>query len=308
MPPEVAVCIVTYNSESDIGSALRALLEQDVETQIHVWDNASRDGTVAEVAKFPAARLHTDGINLGFCAANNRLLALTQAPFVLFLNPDARLRPGCLQTLLTTLKAAPPETAGVGPKMIKPAGDDGEIIIDSVGIALSRRNLSPHDKGQGEPDRGQYDRPGPSFGSSFACALWKRSAIEKLRINGEFLDEDFFAYYEDVDVCWRAARLGLTFWYEPRAVCEHRRGRPEDHGAALAARAFVNRYLMVIANEDGKRGLTYLLWIIPRECLRLIWKCFEIKGFAVAWRMLAGDWADAWLKRRLLREKAGESR
>lgn len=308
MPPEVAVCIVTYNSEPDIGPALQAVLAQGMETEIHVWDNASRDGTVAEVAKFPAAQLHTDSLNLGFCAANNRLIALTETPYLLFLNPDTRLRPGCLAALLATLKNAPPTVAGVGPKMLKPAPPGGNPVIDSVGIALSRRNLSPHDRGQGEPDQGQYDRPGPAFGSSFACALWRRSAIEKLRINGNFLDEDFFAYYEDVDVCWRAARLGFSFLYEPRAVCEHRRGRPENHGFALAARAFVNRYLLLIANENGARGLAYLLWTVPRELLRLVWKCIEIKGFAVAWRMLAGDWSGAWLKRRLIREKAGEGR
>jgi len=301
MPPEVAICIVTHNSERHIGPALAAVATQEGPLAVHVWDNASRDGTVDVVRVVPGVVLHRSDVNLGFCAANNRLIESTDEPFMLFLNPDTVLRPGCVAKLQQVLAAAPPDVAAVGPKLVKPGG----ATIDSAGIVLVRHKLSPHDRGDGEPDRGQFDIPGPYFGPSFACALWRREAIEALRLGGEFLDERFFAYFEDVDIAWRARRLGWRFLYEPAAVCEHERGRPDRHGVALAARAFVNRYLLWLANEDGDNGWSYLAWAIPREAARLVWKSFDIKGFFVVWRMLYQDWRGALRKRRLLAEKAG---
>jgi GT2 family glycosyltransferase len=298
MPPEVAVLLVAYNGEADLETALAAVAAQGAPCEIHVWDNASRDRTCEIAARHAEVVLHRSESNVGFCAANNRLLALTDAPYVLFLNPDARLLPGCLARLLETLASAPADVAGVAPKMLKPATAGEPRRIDSAGIVLARRRLAPHDRGEGEIDGGQYDAPGEIFGPSFACALWRREAIADVSLAGQFLDEEFFAYYEDVDVAWRARRLGRRFLYEPRAVCEHRRNLPARGGPALAARAFVNRWLLLLANEDGARGWTYLLCLVPRETARLLWKSLTVRGFAVAWRMAAAGWRGAWRKRR----------
>lgn len=305
MIPEIAVCLVTYQNEAEIGPALAAVRAQDIPCEIHVWDNASRDETRRIVRAFPAATLHESEINLGFCGGINRLVALTRAPYLLFLNPDTRLEPGCLRRLHATLADAPPDVAGVGPKLIKP-GEPRRI--DSAGMELHRRKMSPADRGEGREDRGQFDEPGESFGPSFACALLRREAVAALSLDGEFLDESFFAYYEDVDLAWRAWRRGYRFLYEPRAVCAHRRGHPEHHGPTLAARAFVNRYLLWIANEDGRDGWLYLLGRVPYELARLLWKCLQTPGFAVAWRMLAADWRRAWRKRRAVARLGGSPR
>ncbi len=299
MPAQAAICLVTHNDREVIGRALDAALAQEgVACEVRVWDNASRDGTLDEIARRPAAIVHASPINLGFCAANNELVAATDAPYVLFLNPDTELRPDCVRLLLAALASAPPRVAAVGPKLLRFA--DGDAIIDSTGMVLSKRDLSPHDRGQGEPDRGQYDQPGEYFGPSLACALFRREALAALSLDGKLLDESFFAYYEDVDLAWRAQRLGWTFRYEPRAICRHRRGSPRTHGPTLAARAFVNRYLLLIANEDGAAGLGYLWRLIPRELARLAWLSATIRGFGVAWRMLRDGWRGAWARRRLI--------
>jgi GT2 family glycosyltransferase len=305
VPPRVAVLIVTHDSEATIDAALVAAVAQEPAVEIHVWDNASRDGTRAIISRYPKVHLHLSEINLGFCAANNRLLERTSAPLVLFLNPDTRLAPNCVATLRAALESAEPWIACVGPKMIKPPVADQPMRLDSTGVELARERLSPHDRGEGEADHGQYDQPGEVFGVSFACALWRREAVAALTLDGEFLDEDFFAYYEDVDVAWRARRLGWRFRYEPRAICEHQRHRPAEHGVTLAARAFVNRYLLLIANEDGADGWAYLLWLVPREIARLAWKCLQVRGFGIAWRMLAAGWRKAWRKRHRLAALGG---
>jgi len=305
----VAVCIVTHDNKDVIGPALDAIAAQaGVDLEIHVWDNASRDGTREEIARRPAAILHSSEYNLGFCAANNRLIAATETPLILFLNPDTQLQPEGLARLVAALSPAPADVAGVGPKLLWFDQVDGAALIDSAGMRLSKDDLSPHDRGQGEIDRGQYDEPAEYFGPSFACALMRREAMAALAVENQLLDERFFAYYEDVDLAWRAQRLGWKFLYEPRAVCRHRRGQPQQHGVTLAARAFINRYLMLIANEDGRNGLEYLWRLLPRELARLIWKSIRIRGFAIAWRMLRDDWRYAWQKRRRLTALAGSRR
>ncbi|MDP8222651.1 MAG: glycosyltransferase family 2 protein [Candidatus Lernaella stagnicola] len=293
---ELAVQIVTYNSASDIEACLEALRDADLDMEIHVWDNASRDATVQTVRSHAEVSLHTSEINLGYCTANNRLLRKSTAEFVLFLNPDAQIGSRCLPRLLQTLRESPQNTAAVGPKMLKPGGR----VIDSAGIDLTTSRLAPRDLGAGEIDRNQYDTPGPSAGSSFACALWRREAVEAVTLNDEFLDEDFFAYFEDVDVCRRAHRLGWSFLYEPRAVCEHRRGHPADHGPTLEARAFVNRLLVFLVNENIRNNWLYLLFALPLEFARLVWRSVQTPGFGVAWRMLVQSWPKARRKHRAL--------
>ncbi len=300
----VAICVVTHNSAKVIGRALDAALAQEgVAVEVHVWDNASRDATREEIARRPAVRLHASPLNLGFCAANNELLAATQTPYVLLLNPDTELRPDCVRLLVAALAASPPRVAGVGPKLWRFDGD--APVMDSAGMVLSKADLSPHDRGQGEIDRGQFDQPGDYFGPSLACALLRREAVDALAIDGRLLDEALFAYYEDVDLAWRARRLGWSWQYEPRAICLHRRGHPQAHGPALAARAFVNRYLLLIANEDGVDGWGYLWRLLPRELLRMIWLTVRQPGFGVAWRMLRDGWRGAWARRRLIAARAG---
>ncbi|HPM77283.1 MAG TPA: glycosyltransferase [bacterium] len=302
MPPAVAICLVAFNNENVIGEALDAALAQEgIAFRVHVWDNAGRDGTVDVIERREGVTLHSSDVNLGFCAANNRLIERTDEPFILFLNPDTRLLPGCLATLAAALDAAPRDVAAVAPKLLQPARGEEPALIDSAGIVLAKETLSPYDRGQGEPDRGQFDAPAEIFGPTFACALWRREAVEALRVDGQFLDESFFAYYEDVDIAWRARRLGRRFLYVPGAVCLHRRGHPHAWGHTLAARAFVNRYLLLIANETGRDGYGYLWRLLPREAARLLWKSFKFKGFGIAWRMLAQDWRGAWAKRRRLR-------
>lgn len=301
MAAEVAILMVTYNNQDVIGFALDAALgQQGITAEIHVWDNASRDATRGEIRKRKRVTLHEAGINWGFSGGNNRLLDAVNAPFILFLNPDTQMQPDCLKELVNTLENAPPDVAGVGPKLLRASSPGAANLLDSTGIVLSKKNLSPFDRGQNESDHGQYDQSGDSFGPSLACALFRREAVEALALDGKLLDEDYFAYYEDVDLAWRARRLGWRFLYAPQAICLHRRGHPHAHGPTLAARAFVNRYLLLIANEDGSEGYRYLWRLVPWEIIRLFYKTFTIKGFGVAWRMLRENWAGAWRKRRLI--------
>src|SRR5258706_426452 len=69
----------------------------------------------------------------------------------------------------------------------------------------------------------QYDKPGEIFGPSGAAALYRRKALDDTAIDGQYFDEDFFAYREDADLAWRCRLLGWNAIYVPGAVALHRR-------------------------------------------------------------------------------------
>ena len=112
-------------------------------------------------------------------------------------------------------------------------------IIDSTGIYFTR-NMRHLDRGAEEIDRGQYDRVQYVFGATGAAALFRRGFIEDVSVEGEFFDEDFFAFREDADLAWRAQLMGWKCLYVPsadclaRAACDARAPRKPAAGDQLA--------------------------------------------------------------------------
>src|SRR5262249_50839389 len=144
--------------------------------------------------RFPRATLVENGRNLGFCAANNIGLARSRGDYVLFLNADAVLTPAYLEEALREMEA----DRAVGMVAGKVLRFDRRTI-DTAGQRLTRARRI-EERGYGEIDRGQYDEPGEVFSVCGAVALYRRAAIDSVTLDGEFFDEDFFAFWEDLDV------------------------------------------------------------------------------------------------------------
>ncbi|MBI4232484.1 glycosyltransferase family 2 protein, partial [Candidatus Peregrinibacteria bacterium] len=96
-------------------------------------------------------------------------------------------------------------------------------IIDTVGL-FAYKNRRVIDDGQGLIDEGQFDEECETFGVSGACPLYRREALEDVKIMDEYLDEDFFMYKEDVDLSWRFLLYGWKSLYYPKAIAYHGRG------------------------------------------------------------------------------------
>jgi GT2 family glycosyltransferase len=127
---------------------------------------------------------------------------------------------------------------------------DGKTL-DSTGIIMLReqRHL---DRGADQPDTGQFDAPEDVFGPSGAAALYRRKALDEVAVNGQFFDEDFFAYREDADLAWRCRLAGWTSIYVPTAVALHRRRvTPERCGELpkiINYHSVKNRFLLRLNN------------------------------------------------------------
>ena len=122
--PEVTVSIVTYNSANTIEKCLASVLASwpEENLEVLVWDNASVDRTREIVqGKFSAVKVFSSPSNIGFGSGHNALLEKAKGEFFLCLNPDARLREGCLEALVKVL-IANSKIGVVSPAMAFPDG------------------------------------------------------------------------------------------------------------------------------------------------------------------------------------------
>ena len=248
--PRVAVNIVTFNSDRDIAACLESVRRQTFrDFQTHILDNASSDDTLKVIEPFEIDYLTRSPVNIGFCKAHNQLARRFPSDYVLFLNPDSALRPRFIGELVQALDARP-DAASASGKLIRMDGK----TIDSTGIIMLReqRHL---DRGSGQPDAGQFEKAEEIFGPSGAAAMYRRKALDDAAIQGQYFDEDFFAYREDADLAWRCRLLGWTSIYVPAAVAEHRRRvTPERRGQlppAINYHSVKNRFLLRINNLTG---------------------------------------------------------
>ncbi|MDA2936019.1 glycosyltransferase family 2 protein [Patescibacteria group bacterium AH-259-L05] len=250
MIPRVSIQIVTFNSQRFIKSCLDSVFLQTFQDfSVLVIDNASRDDTVSFVkerytkqfigekfnSSVPLFVVHNPR-NTGFSYAHNQGIVMSKSEFILVMNPDMILAPDFLQVLVQSIEKDK-NIASVGGKLLRLKLGDPELdekikttIIDTTGIHVVR---SRHviNRGEGDGDKSQYDKKVDVFGISGACALYRRSALEDIKIpdqkRGEYFDEDFFAYKEDVDLSWRLQLRGWKARYVPQAVAYHfRAGAP----------------------------------------------------------------------------------
>jgi GT2 family glycosyltransferase len=241
--PSASVVIVSHDGRAWLDACLEALLPQELEGGFEVLlvDNASADGSPQHVReRFPDVRVLESGENLGFAGGNNLGIREARARHVVLLNNDTRVRPGWLKALVEAAESGE-RVAAVTAKLLY-AGRPG--VIQSAG-SLLLSDGSGADRGMDEPDRGQYERREEVFGGNGASLLLRREALAD--VGG--LDESFFMYYEDTDLCWRLRLRGWRVLYEPAAVVEHEHaGSSREWSPFFTFLVDRNRLFMLLKN------------------------------------------------------------
>src|ERR1022692_1470778 len=222
---EIGIIIVTYNSAAEIGACLDAAIASGAE--IVVVDNASGDGTIAEVAR-RGVRLIANSENRGFAGGVNQGFAVLNNPYVLLLNPDV-----VIQTSLEPLRQACDLTgsAGAAGRLLDPSGKPqvGFMIRRlPTPAALILEALLLNRIWPGNPVNRRYrcldwDISSPSMVEQPAGAFLMVRRAVWLEVGG--LDEGFFPlWFEDVDFCRRVRDRGFRLYYIPEAVAKHTGG------------------------------------------------------------------------------------
>jgi GT2 family glycosyltransferase len=260
--PDISVQIVTCNSAATIDPCLNALAAQqsespDVRIDVHVIDNASSDDSVARVQQH-GHHVTVNSQNVGYAAAHNQALALSDSRYVLTLNPDVQLEPGFLAAMVATLDADPKCGSAAGCLLRVDALGDEPYCIDGAGLYM-RRNRRQGLRYEKEPVAERPLEQAPIFGPDGAAAFYRRAMLDDISVEGEVFDTDFFLHKEDIDVCWRAQLRGWGSVYVPDAVAHHIRGfRPGVRANVSADLRFYgtrNRYLLMLKNEMPGRFL-----------------------------------------------------
>jgi GT2 family glycosyltransferase len=190
-------------------------------------DNASSDGTAAFVVeRWPSVRVIHAGRNRGFAGGTNLGIRGTASELVLLLNPDTIVPPGALDRLADVLRRHP-EAAVVGPRLVD-AGGRAELSFGRMVSATGelRQKLLVRGHAARLPIIARYVEQ-MTRGSrrvdwvSGACLLARRADLETVGL----LDERFFLYLEDVDLCASIRARGRAVLFESRVEVTHLRGR-----------------------------------------------------------------------------------
>jgi N-acetylglucosaminyl-diphospho-decaprenol L-rhamnosyltransferase len=223
----IDVVIVNWNSGEDLARCLASLGRGEdarLVMRIIVVDNGSSDGSAAfDAADTLPLVIDRAGRNLGFAVASNRGAAQGEAPYILFLNPDAELHDGALAT---ALRAFGPEIGLVGLRQLDPAGRvrlSCSRFPTPLAFWLRAFGLDRwHKLAAYAPfmQDWRHDESRPVDQLMGAFLLIPRALFRDL---GGF-DERFFLYYEDVDLAVRAARQGSRSWFEVSGTITHRGG------------------------------------------------------------------------------------
>ena len=236
--PEAGIVIVTHESEAEIGECLDRAIPTGAE--IVVVDNASTDRTCLEAAS-RNVRLITNSENRGFAAAVNQGIGALDTPYVLLLNPDARLETS-LDALVECCHR--PGVAGAGGKLVDEAGlPQAGFAVRSLPspAALICEVLLLNRIWPRNPVNWhyrcldfQFATPSDVEQPAGAFLMIRRDVWQEL--NG--FDERFHPlWFEDVDFCWRARQKGYRMCYTPYAVAKH------TGGHSLAKISLENRQL-----------------------------------------------------------------
>ncbi len=271
---KVCVALVTHNSERYIRRCLQAvLLQERVQVEVIVVDNASVDDTRAILREFGRRiRVIRNSGNRGFAEGQNQAIRASSAPWVLTLNPDVLMPPDFIRNLLDAGEADPQAGTVCGKLLSIGAGFEPfpEPKIDSTGIFFTPA-MRHFDRGWREADTGSGDGMEYVFGATAAAALFRRTMIEDVSIDGNFFDPDFFVYREDADVAWRAQLLGWRCLYTPLAVAHHVRTVTSINRRTVPAlvnmHSVKNRFLMRIKNATAGVCLRCLFPMIARDLI-----------------------------------------
>jgi len=227
---DLAVIVVSTNEAQWLRACLSSVFEHGgaCSLDVVVADNGSTDGTAELVTEeFPEARV-VSCVNRGFAHANNRGLETTDARYVLFLNPDTEIRAGTFEALVRHLDEHP-DVGLAGVIQLTPEGDVYPTVryfpnaLRALGQALGSERLPFRAQMlcERDLDLDRYTQVIECDWTSGSFMLARREALD----SAGFMDERFFIYSEEPDLCLRMKRAGWKVCHLPAMTIVHHAGK-----------------------------------------------------------------------------------
>ena len=242
--PSLSVVVVNYMTYAELDECLASLLPAPATArEVIVVDHASSEPDLKRISdKFPQVRTAPTRANPGFSAGINTGARLARGRHLLFLNPDTRMQPGAVDAMAAYLDAHP-DTAVVGARVEDPGGTVQRsarrfptMLTGLAGRSSLFTRVWPENPLSRHDTLADASTVTPREVDWVAGSCMAVNADAFRRVGG--MDEQFFLYWEDADLCKRLRESGWKSVYLPSAVVIHGVGRSRRHARALSVRAF----------------------------------------------------------------------
>lgn len=220
MKKNVFIIILNYKRKDLTISCIKSLQNNlsKYNIEIIIVDNNSNDGSAESFVKLlKGTKLIVNSKNLGWSGGNNvgiKYALKNHADAVLLLNNDTIIEKNCIDHIIEKLFLEK-EIGIVSPKVYE---FGKKKVIANAGSFMRTHRYFGYEKGSGEIDKGQYDRIRKTDYVAGTAMMIKKEVFEKTGI----LDENYFLYYEDVDLCYRAKKKGFHCTFVQNAIVYHR--------------------------------------------------------------------------------------
>jgi len=260
--PVVSAIVVNYNGGEMLQDALGSLLAQTWPgLEVILVDNASTDGSLESVERRFGDRIVIirNARNEGFAGGNNAGFAAARGDWIFLLNPDAVCDPAVIAELMR-FAADKPDVGQLACRVVRA---DQPNFFDSVGLLLYPDGVA-RSRGWQEKDQGQYDRAEEVLAPhGCACAL-RKTMLDEIGV----FDEDFFCYFEDLDLGVRGQLAGWKCWYVPDARVRHVKSATAGNYSVFKA-------------YHVERNRLYCLWKWMPRFLLLVAPLFTLNRYAM---------------------------
>jgi hypothetical protein len=283
---KLSVVIPNWNGEDTIARCLDSLRAQSIVPKIIVVENGSTDKSLEFISKnYPDVELLVHHKNLGFAGGVNAGIQKAMADnsnFVALLNNDAAADSNWLHNLLNVIEQNK-QIGIVTSKLL----DISAKYFDSTGELYTNWGL-PYPRGRGEPVSDKYDNQTDIFAASGGASLYRISMLKQIGL----FDEDFFAYYEDVDISFRAQLAGWKVVYAPKAIAYHQIGATSSKIKGFTTYQTMKNLPMLLWKNVP---CSLLFTVIPRFCVAYLSFIFSALGRGQGWPAINGLSMALWL-------------
>lgn len=295
----LSVVVISYNSSSFLEKNIRSLLGQSKKfKQIIIVDNNSTDNSREIIKEYDEVSLVAPGQNVGYAAGANLGISECRSDLILVANSDIYLESDFNENVISKFEEDR-KISLLSPLILR----FDKMIVDSAGQMFSR-SLYPVEIGFNR-DKNKLDIKERSvFSVCGAATVFRKNALEKLKVENEYYDEAFFMFWEDFDIGWRANLYGMKTIMSPTAIVYHFRGgtlkknfttrfsMALSRSPEIKYHLIKNRYLTLIKNFRFKKFWYLIPFVIFKDIIwvgmltmsspKIIIKLFSSGGFIIS--------------------------
>ncbi len=266
--PLVSIIIVNWNGRRFLGNCLGSLSKIKYKNiEVIFVDNASTDGSVEYARKlYPRMKIILNSKNLGYAEGHEEAFKKCKGSLILLLSMDTIVNENFLKELVEVLLSET-DIGAVQPKLLMYPNKNS---IDSIGSFILPNGMLYHYGREKNHLIAKYNTSMEVFSAKGACVLFRKETLQKTRL----FDKDYFAYFEETDLCHRIWLAGYRIIYVPSAVVYHTGGgsSKQMESSFILFHSYKNKICTYIKNLS----LGELIKIMPQliilfECAALVY-------------------------------------